>query len=236
MPVNLICINCQSTYSVVTARKDSSKYCSKKCKWDFNKWSSNSNVKCTQCQLDFHLKPSHKSKYKRTHGYFCSVACYAKFKSLGVYNGAKNPNYRARTEDFDGYKLREYTSEVIGDNGRRQKLHMAVCFSHFNIESIPKGFHIHHRDCNVHNNSPENLAILSISDHIWLHKQFGNATLWAMFHGKIEINTICEWSDNKQRASILLGKSILNQSIDEFNSISETVRGADGFGSTDAVK
>jgi hypothetical protein len=96
-------------------------------------------------------------------------------------------------------------------SGKKIKLHIAVACEILNLGSIPKGYHVHHRDCDVLNNCPDNLALLRLSDHVWLHKQFGNATLWAFMHGKISFASLVEWSDDRQRAERLLSVNIIDQ-------------------------
>jgi hypothetical protein len=245
MPVIKECLHCKKEFSVIPYKADTAKYCSKKCKWDFHGWSSEPNTTCAQCGKEFHLKPFNKKRLERSHGYFCSNVCVGVFRSSGVYDGNKNPNYRGRTEDSDGYSLRTYVEHCSGVNGLKgMKLHQAVCCEIFDVKKIGMGLHVHHRDCDVRNNEPTNLSILCISDHKWLHKQFGNATLWAHYHGKINTESLVAWSDDKDRAARLLDASVLNQSIEQIGVVidgllianSETARGGDGFGSTDRVE
>ena len=219
MPVNINCKHCSKEFSVRPCKAETAKYCSKECKWAFNNWSSEPNTVCTQCDKEFHLKPSAKKRYKRTHGYFCSNICVSNFRSSGVYSGAKNPNYK-KGLDHDGYKRLEAEHCNRLGFGIGMKLHQAVCCEVLGIKKITKGFHVHHRDCDILNNVPENLVILSISDHKWLHKQFGNATLWAHYHKKVSTNTLVSWSDDKERALRLLDINVTMQA------------NTSGFGST----
>jgi len=73
---------------------------------------------------------------------------------------------------------------------------------------VPEGYCIHHRDCNIYNNDPSNLALLTNSDHRWIHKQYGNATLWAFCNNKVSLEDLISWSNNPERAKNLLTKSI----------------------------
>jgi hypothetical protein len=93
------------------------------------------------------------------------------------------------------------------------------------------------------NNQPDNLCVLKISDHKWLHKQYGNATLWAHYHGKVSSEDLISWSDDKERARMLVDMSVVSQKIKDIgivvdgkliavDSLEETQRGAGGFGST----
>lgn len=177
--------------------------CSYECLGVYNK--AKNNTICTQCGCEFHIKESQKKRYKRNHGYFCSTTCVANFRK-GKFLGEENPNFRIQVDrDTDGYKL-----AYIPKFGRI-KLHHKVVFEYLNIDKIPKNMGVHHRDCNVDNNSEENLVILSHSDHKWLHKQFGNATLWAYVNKKISLEELLQWSNDRERAKILLPLSILDQ-------------------------
>tara|TARA_R110000803_G_scaffold91785_1_gene159302 strand:+ start:482 stop:1018 length:537 start_codon:yes stop_codon:yes gene_type:complete len=170
----------------------------------------------------FHLKPFAKKRFKRTLGYFCSNTCVGEFKSKGCYDGNKNPNYKGRTEDSDGYTLREYVDCGSRVNGlKRMKLHQAICCEALGVVKIGQGLHVHHRDCDVKNNDPKNLVVLLISDHKWIHKQFGSATLWAHYHGKVKTEQLISWSDNKDRASRLIDLNVLSQKATSIGMINE---------------
>lgn len=42
---------------------------------------------------------------------------------------------------------------------------------HNGVEKVPKGFHVHHIDQNPLNNNIENLLLLSVKDHMRLHRR-----------------------------------------------------------------
>lgn len=177
--------------------------CSTKCLGEYNK--AKPNTKCTQCNKDFHLKESSKKRYKRSHGYFCSAECVANFRKE-KYLGEGNPNFRKQVNRCsDGYKL-----DYIPKFGRI-KLHHKVTFEILGINKIPNNYCVHHRDCNVDNNTPENLVLISNSDHRWLHKQFGNATLWAYVNNKITLDELLKWTSNIEDAKRLLPLNLLEQ-------------------------
>lgn len=204
-----ICAHCAGTFDT---RRDAAKYCSRACSARAvgPTLRAVDNTTCTQCGKGFHIKESQKRRYARTHGYFCSVACHSiARKSINL--GSGNPNYKGRNYDSDGYRLHVPSSpHVLGF--KRMKLHTAVALEALGVPEIPKGLHVHHRDCNVENNAPTNLAVLSISDHKWLHKQFGSATLWAFMQGKVKLAALCSWSDDPARAKRLLALDVTHQS------------------------
>lgn len=199
-----VCEICASSYF---SERSASKYCSKKCYGKSIK--AKPNTVCTNCGIDFHMKESQKVKGSRTLGLFCSVKCSAESKTKS-YLGSKNPNNKNRNVDSDGYRIYSPQNSLLLGS-KKMKLHKALALEVLGIEDIPKGFHIHHRDCDVLNNETNNLAVLSISDHRWLHKQFGNATLWAYIHGKVLFEDLVSWSDDKDRAYRLLNISLENQ-------------------------
>lgn len=246
MPINT-CLKCNEEYSVKASRLEASKFCSMKCKWDFNGWDSSPNTECSVCKKMFHLKPYAKKRFKRSLGFFCSNTCSGIAKKSS-YSGEKNPNYRGVTKDSDGYALRIYSPQSVTALGLvgRYKLHQAVCCEILGVSGLPKGAHVHHRDCDVLNNVAENLVVLTVSDHKWLHKQYGNATLWAYCHGKVGLDDMVSWSDDKERARKLIALSVKDQSIDRIiadiessktihkprQKADETMRAGGGFGST----
>lgn len=201
--MKLKCIICNKEFTRYGKQILVAKTCSMKCLGIYNK--AKPNTTCTQCNKRFHLKESAKKRYKRSHGYFCSTKCVADFRKE-KYLGKGNPNFRPLVErDIDGYKL-DYLPKF-----GRIKLHHKITFETLDIDKIPKGYCVHHRDCNVDNNDVENLVLLTHSDHKWLHKQFGNATLWAFMNNKIKLKTLLQWTNDIERAKRLLPLNLLEQ-------------------------
>lgn len=193
------CKVCNKEVKVSGKRINTAKYCGYKCMGtDLKK---KPNKACNECG-----KPIFRKNHRlKKHGnFFCNVACMALWKSKNSF-GTNNPNFRNKMYDYDGYRI--IHSEKIG----RISVHKLVTFEILNINNIPKGHHIHHRDCNHLNNDPNNLVILTLSDHRWLHAQFGSAVLWAFCNNKIDLETLISWSNDKERAQKLLPLTIYNQ-------------------------
>lgn len=194
------CQVCSKPFSVIESRAETAKYCSRQCSTAAQRKAPNTT--CSTCGCAMRMKPSQVSRYQRSLGVFCSVPCLAAAKRHG-YEGERNPNYKGRNVDSDGYRLFPLKAQRKHgvDVGRE---HQAVCCKALGLLRVPRGFHVHHRDCDVLHNEPTNLAMLSISDHKWLHKQYGVAVLWAFMRGKIDYDTLVAWSDDKRRAKKLL--------------------------------
>jgi len=140
------------------------------------------------------------------------------------------------------------------------KLHKAVALLAVGLTEIPHYLHIHHKDCDVLNNDASNLSFMTPSDHKWIHKQYGSATLSAICKGLVSIDDAVLWSDDPARAYILLvsdvnaqgamvkymkekfgrfdlgkiaaAKPITGIEFEEVTELSETERGDKGFGHT----
>lgn len=204
--IKLICNDCGIEYEVINSRKDKSKFCSRKCS-DTSKKAKPNQV-CDYCETDFHLKESAVKRYNRNMGIFCSMKCSSLYKKE-YYLGKNNPNFRGRQYDQDGYRINHYPK--IG----RMREHKFIALEFLDINKIPKDHVIHHRDCNIYNNVPENLVILTSSNHRWLHKQYGNATLWAFMNDKVSIEELISWSNDPELAKKLLPLN-LNTQKDDF--------------------
>lgn len=188
------------------------KYCSNKCNGIAAR-TATANVTCTECGKPFHSKPS-KIKNARKLGIFCSVICAASAKSK-AYSSDGNPNFRNRIKDSDGYLvIPPRISEYLGFGNKR--IHQAVCCSLLGVKKLPRTLHVHHRDCDMLNNKPENLAILNASEHKWLHRQFGSAALWAMCNGHISAELLASWADDKEKAWRLLTLTVLTKCASEY--------------------
>lgn len=198
--VEVECKGCHKKEFVNPSRAKNYQCCSKVCMGTFKR--KEHNVACTECGKTFRQRPD-RLKRKRRLGFFCSHGCQGKYKQK-VYKGLGNPNYKAIFKDSDGYPL-QYLPKI-----GRVKEHIYVTTTTLGINKVPSGHHVHHRDCNIFNNKPENLAILPASDHKWIHKQFGNATLWAFMNNKVSYDQLVEWSNDKERCKLLL-VNLINQ-------------------------
>lgn len=196
--MKLNCVICNNEFTRSGKQAKIGKCCSFKCLSIYNK--GKDNCSCDQCGTTFHRK---KSRIDKQSNNFCSRSCFATWKSINL-RGCKNPNFR-NCEIEDGYKI--YRGEKFG----RIKQHHAVIFEVLEINKLPNNYCVHHRDCDPMNNCPDNLVLITNSDHRWLHKQYGSATLWAYLNGKINLEDLVKWSDNKEKSQKLLPMNVLIQ-------------------------
>lgn len=191
------CASCGKVFKFYKAREKTARACSRECSAKLKV--KVTNTKCANC-----AKPIRRKAYslkQHTH-HFCGHKCSGEFKRT-FYGGERNPNYKGKNCDSDGYRIYpKSVSDRLGVGTTR--IHRATAMLALGLTEIPKGYHVHHRDCDVTNNNVDNLSLLTISDHVWLHKQYGNATLWAFMNGKIPLDEIISWSDDPRRAYRLL--------------------------------
>ena len=199
--INKKCELCNNTFSVIESRKNKARFCSKECATKSKE--KRVELVCSECGSTFYKRPS-LAKRSIKHGNFCSSVCMASYRRR-CYLGSNNPNFKKSNYDSDGYKITHL--ETYG----MVKLHKHVVLTYLGLKSIKKGYHIHHRDCDIYNNTPDNLVVLSVEEHQWLHKQFGIASLHAYSCNKITIDELASWSDNKEKALKLLNESIITQ-------------------------
>jgi hypothetical protein len=75
------------------------------------------------------------------------------------------------TQLFNGSVYQLFPSDPrYFQKGSHQRLHVAV-WSFYNKQKPPKGYHVHHKDDNKHNNSPSNLELKKAGEHISHHTQ-----------------------------------------------------------------
>lgn len=199
------CLICGKGFSFCKSRAATAKYCSRECSAKAS--IKPHNARCSQCGSLVKKKPKELSKVKL--GVFCSSECWGKFIKT-AYAGDKNPNYNLTGVGKDGYRTHVPAAK---SGSKERKLHRETWREVMCIDEIPEATHIHHRDCDVLNNDPMNLVALTTGDHIWLHKQYGNATLWAISHGKLSVSDAISWSDDPSRASRLLTLTSVAQSL-----------------------
>lgn len=188
----LICIkkcdNCGKDVEIRHKKRLSAKniFCSKECEGIFksNKYKLDLNCVCDLCGKNFHRRPSHISKHV-----FCSLDC-ANIWKIDFYNGSGNPNYNNRGSHNKIWK----SDEKITNYGYRKIRtldhpfkdcdgfvfeHRLVAEKYLLSESdsiiinnkayLKKELCVHHIDFNKLNNEPNNLAIMTRSEHMKLH-------------------------------------------------------------------
>ncbi|AXH72162.1 MAG: putative intron-encoded HNH endonuclease [Siphoviridae sp. ctdc_1] len=204
MLLEKICPVCEKHFAVPHWRSDA-KTCSRDCRQQTLK--AVKDTKCDTCGKMFHVKRSQKIRYSRTLGYFCSNTCLAKCKET-AYSGDKNPNHKAATADADGYLIWQRSS-ITDERIKEKKLHRAVACETLQVIKIGEDLHVHHRDCDILNNAPVNLSIMTVSDHRWIHKNVGNAVMWAISKGFISTSEVSKWSSDPERCEKLLNQSVV---------------------------
>lgn len=196
--VSKVCQHCGVEFVVPNSRKDTARFCSRVCSDAHPK--THNTVLCRECGIEFPRKLSQARKV--VWGSFCGPTCMSAARSrLTIGDG--NPNWKGRNFDSDGYQVFIPQASLKLGFGKI-KVHHAVALGKVGLTKVPKGMHVHHKDCDSQNNGATNLQFLNASDHKWIHKQFGSATLWAISKGKIDINDAASWSDDPTRALSIL--------------------------------
>lgn len=195
------CLKCCKDFEIKPSRLGKAKFCSRECS---DSYPRKKNVHhCSECGVHFPIKKSAVER-RKVWGVFCSGKCSSAFRSRMIL-GDNNPNSKSRNYDHDGYRL--YVPYGKG----KVKLHRWNAIQALGIDSIPKDIHIHHKDCNILNNDPKNLQAMSLPDHRWVHKEFGSATLWALQHDKVTLESVTSWSSDPTRANYLLQQNVITQ-------------------------
>lgn len=149
------------------------------------------NCTCPICDSKFHLKPS---KLKgRKHPPCCSMECASKLK-VTAYAGKNNPNYLNRGANnplHKGYRIIHAGYYYVYEpdhpfceptmSGRIRE-HRLVAERHLlnednsvvinGVRYLSPLFDVHHKDENKLNNEPDNLEVLSRSEHSLHHSEF----------------------------------------------------------------
>lgn len=89
-----------------------------------------------------------------------------------------HPNFKGVVADGKGYLLQLKPSWYEGRAGSKHVFvhHVVVCEA-LGLRAIPKGWCVHHCDENPHNNSFDNLVLLTMAEHAALHSWLGATTI-----------------------------------------------------------
>ena len=200
--VEVICAECGKHEFVGRRRAEKYVCCSLECSGKHMKKIKSQKVEkiCPVCGKHFFVKKS--SEQRRV---CCSKKCQREYYKE-KYLGENNPNYRAysveegiRKRDYKRYKepYRNLTKDILG------------------VKDIPKGYHIHHKDANENNHSPENLVVLPQSAHMLIHRTFGNILINALHTGKITRDTFFSLCTEEQKKFYeqIIDLNITNQAV-----------------------
>lgn len=86
-------------------------------------------------------------------------------------------NYVGDVSDGKGYLMRVRPAWFTGRKGSKHVFvhHLVICEA-LGMTALPKGWCVHHCDFNPHNNSIDNLVLLTMGDHMKLHRYLAGAT------------------------------------------------------------
>ena len=183
------CENCGKEFEIYHKQRLKAKhhFCSRKCHSEF-KIQQGLNYTCPICGKKIHVKPSHLKKAKMP--IVCSRICLAKLRSK-LYLGTQNPNFGNRGNKnplFVGNRRIHcgywwvYMPDhpfAVPDAGMRVREHRLVAEKYLltpeNSVEINGKFYlspeydVHHINGNKLDNRPENLMVLTRSEHKALH-------------------------------------------------------------------
>lgn len=157
-------------------------FCCKKCEGEYRK--AKPNHICPICGKPFHLSES-ENRFVNC----CSYKCMGEYRKI-FYVGENNPNYGNKGSKNPIWKsdkrISPYGYILVRDESHPYRNVDGFVFEHRLIAEryllteenrveingkfyLKKGFDVHHKDRNRQNNSPENLLVLTRSEHMKLH-------------------------------------------------------------------
>lgn len=135
-------------------------------------------IKCLQCGKEFEIYPSSIGKKK-----FCSKSC--KYEYLHLHHKAPHLSEFNRNSNRKN-KKEGWTLEERERASKREQARLGACSKDTYIKHLGRHFHreiaeqklgrkllpgeiVHHIDGDKHNNAPENLQVMTQSEHARIH-------------------------------------------------------------------
>lgn len=164
-------------------------FCSRKCNGQFVKEHNPNYIPCAVCGKLFYVKPSDQKQSKQER--CCSRECLGKYRKK-IYLGESNPNFGNRGAKNPIWKSDKKISAFGYVLVRNPNHPFANCdgfvFEHRLVAErmlltddnsvevdgakyLKPEYEVHHKDFNRQNNNPENLLVLTKSDHMKLHME-----------------------------------------------------------------
>ena len=94
---------------------------------------------------------------------------------INYYRKLNKRNNMCDCADFNGFTFTK-REKYLYCYAIKMKLHRYVYCYYHNLNEIPKGYVIHHIDCNTKNNEISNLQLVTKSEHIILHRKGSKAS------------------------------------------------------------
>ena len=141
-------------------------YCSKEC--HDNAQSKQITLKCDYCCKEYKTSPS-KTKWKH---HFCCNKCRLFWLSIHVKN---NVNIKGHSKGHKAQHLTDFNLACGSFKEKKGYIKRAGQLEHRAVmeqklgRKLRQGEYVHHIDCNKQNNSPENLMVVSKSEHAKIH-------------------------------------------------------------------
>lgn len=161
-------------------------FCCTACAGKYNSEHNPNYVFCEVCGKRMYLKPYQR---KRQQHWCCSMECMGKLRKT-IYKGENNPNYNNRGKDNPIWKsdskISSYGYILIRQPDHPFKNCDDFVFEHrlvaekylLNDENsvivdgkkyLSPDYIVHHKDHNRQNNTPDNLAVMTLAEHSRLH-------------------------------------------------------------------
>lgn len=207
--VKVECAECGKVEYVCNSRAKRYVCCSVSCLSKYNSKRYNQQIEmiCPICGDKYYVAKS-KINHHRTCG---KQECRHKWLSMSR-TGRKNCRYK----NFEDILSNHIVTEEKHGISRNIYLHIVKNVLNLNsIKNIPKGYVVHHKDCNHLNNNPENLVLLTKSVHRKLHTIFGNILLNALHTNRIDRNTFYKICNEEQRIFYdeIIDLNIMHQAV-----------------------
>ena len=187
--VEVICAECGKHEFVAPSRAKKYLCCSTEClgKYNSKRYSKQITLICPICGKSYSCKQSKVNHHKTCGDKNCRSQWLTQIRT-----GINNSNYKSVSD------LLKNTAVFDKD----KDLHKHIVKEHFGfsaLKQLPKGYHIHHKDANHHNNDKTNLVLLPGNIHMMIHRYFGNVLISALHSGKLSREQFFSFCSKEQK-------------------------------------
>lgn len=206
--VKVVCAECGKIEFVSPSRAKKYVCCSKKCIGLYNsrKWKNQVELTCPICGKKYSVMKSKVSHFRTCGDPNC------KREWLKQKTGIRNSNFKTEEKLLAERAIRKNQHDV----SKTEYLHVVkLALGLKSISKIPKGYVVHHKDCNHMNNEPTNLVLLPKTAHRLIHTWFGNIMVSALHTNKVTREEFFKFCTDEQRKFYeqIIDLNITNQAV-----------------------